>query len=365
MCADAPDNSGINRAAEANASLSQESLAFYKQIYAEQAPAREAAAGIAMEVANQQLASSKQNDAISKDYWDYQKNTYRPLEEGIVADANNYDTSARREAKAAGAVADVGMQAEMARQAQTRNQQRMGVNPSSGNALAMQSQMGLGEAAAKAGAANKARESVELQGYARKMDAANLGRNLASNQATSAGVALSAGNSAVNNAGTPLAQSNAATATMGQGFNTAIQANNSAGQLYGQAAQASSKDSGLMGALGGVAGQFAGSAAGSSWLVGLSDKNAKKDIKPVSDDAALKAVEKTPVSTWKYKKGEGDGGEHTGPMAQHVKKTMGEKAAPGGKAIDLITMNGTTMAGLAALSRKVDKLTKKLEGASA
>lgn len=365
MCADAPNTDGLNAAAEANAALSKDVLDFYKQSYAEQAPQRQAAAQISMDVANQQLEASRQNTAISNDYWNYQKDTFRPLEQGIVADAQAYDTTARRDAAASEAVSDVGMQAELARQSQTRQQQRMGVNPSSGKAMALQSQMGLSEAAAKAGAANTARDKVELQGYARKMDAANLGRGLASSQATSAGVALNAGNSAVSNAGTPLTQANQATATMGQGFSTAIQGNNSAGSLYGQAAQLGNQDSGLMGALGGVAGQFAGSSAGSSWLVGLSDETKKEDIKPVSDEQALAAVKDTPVSSWKYKDGQGDGAQHVGPMAQHVQKTMGNEAAPGGKMVDLISLNGVNMAATAALARKVDKLTKKVEGARA
>lgn len=369
MCADAPDTSGMNAAAKANAAISKEALDFYKQTYAEQAPQREAAAKIAMDVANQQLESSKQNTAISNDYWNYQKNTFRPLEEGIVADAQTYDTAARRESAASEAVADVGMQAEAARQAQTRQQQRMGVNPSSGKAVALQSQMGMAEALGKAGAANQARDKIELQGYARKMDAANLGRGLASSQATSAGVALNAGNSAVGNAGTPLTQANQATATMGQGFNTAIQGNNSAGQLYGQAAQLSSQDSGLMGALGGVAGQFAGSEAGSGMiktgLMALSDETKKEAVKPVGDEQALAAVKDTPVSSWNYKDGQGDGGAHVGPMAQHVQKNMGDKVAPGGKMVDLISLNGVNMAATAALARKVDKLAKKVEGARA
>ncbi len=359
MCADSPDYSGMNRAAEANAALSKEALDFYKQVYAEQAPQRNASAKIAMDVANQQLASSRLNDTISQDYWNYQKDTFRPLEQGIVEAAQEYDTPARREAAAAEAVADVGMQAELARQAQTRQQQRMGVNPASGKALALQSQIGIAEAAAKAGAANSARDKVELQGYARKMDAANLGRGLASSQATSAGVALNAGNSAVGNAGAPLTQSNQAVQTAGQGFNTAIQANNSAGQLYGQVAQMESQaNSGLMGDLATI-----GMSAAKLW--GTSDKNKKKDIKPVSDEAALEAVKATPVSSWQYKDGAGDGGSHVGPMAQHVQKNMGEQAAPGGKMVDLISLNGVNMAATAALARKVDKLAKKVEGAKA
>lgn len=357
-CSDAPDTSGQNAAALANAELSKESLAWYKEIYAEQAPARAAAAELATKVANQQLASSQQNDAISKDYYDYQKGTFRPLEEGIVADAKAYDTPERREAEAGTAVADVGMQAQLAREQNTRAQQRMGVNPNSGAATAMANTMSLGEAAAKAGAANTARKNVETIGAARKMDAASLGRNLASNSATSASVALNAGNSAVNNAGVPVSQAQSAAGMVGQGFQTAISGNSSAGQLYGQAAQTQANASG------GLFGDLAtiGMSAAKLWP---SDKKTKKNIKPMSDEEALEAVENTPVSTWKYKKGEGDGGEHTGPMAQHVKKTMGEEAAPRGKALDPITMNGVTMAGMAALSRKVDKLSKKLEGATA
>lgn len=368
MCKDSPaPDPNIGAAAQANAAIAKDALDFYKQVYAEQAPMRERASETALQVADAQLASMQQNAALSKEYSDYQKETFRPLEEKLVAEAQAYDTPERREAEAGTAIADVGMQAELARQAQTRQQQRMGVNPNSGAATSMQSQLSLQEAAAKAGAGNTARKNVETVGRAMKMDAASLGRNLASNQATSASVALNAGNSATGNAAAPLQQSSSSAQLMGQGFGTAIQGNQSAGSLYAQGQQVAnqSNDSGVWGALGGVAGQFAGSSAGSAWLVGLSDKNAKKDVEPVTDEEALEAVEKTPVSKWSYKDGRGDGGEHVGPMAQHVRQTMGEKAAPGGKQIDLITMNGVTMASVAALSRKVDKLTKAVEGARA
>ena len=94
-------------------------------------------------------------------------------------------------------------------------------------------------------------------------------------------------------------------------------------------------------------------------------RHAQPDIATANDEQALAAIEKTPVSEWTYKDGRGDGGTHTGPMAQEVNKNMGEQAAPGGKKLDLITMNGVTMAGMAALSRKVDKLSKRIEGAAA
>lgn len=359
MCAESPDYTGMNKAAEANAEIAKEALAWYKQAYQEQAPLREAAAAKANAVSDAQLASMQQNDAISKDYWNYQQSTFRPMERAIVDAAQTYDTEARRDQKAGEAIADVQQQIDAAQGQQMRQLARMGVNPNDGKFAAMSNQMSMAGALGKAQAANKAREGVELQGYARKMDAANLGRNLASNQATSAGVALNAGNSAANTGGMALSQAQNATNQVGQGFNTAIQGNNSAGNIYGQVAQMESKDSGIMGALGGVAGQFAGSKAGSTMIAGfLSDKNAKKNVKPISDEQALQAVEKTPVSEWTYKDGEGDGGAHIGPMAQHVRATMGEQAAPGGKQIDPITMNGINMAAIAALSRKVDKLAK-------
>jgi Chaperone of endosialidase len=365
-CADAPDMSGVNTAAQANAEIGKETLAFYKQVYAEQAPERAKAAAINDKVANAQLASMEQNTAISKDYYDYQTGTFRPMEKSIVADAENYDTQERRNEKAAQAVADVGIQSEVARKANVRQMQRMGVNPNSGKMLALGNQMALGEVMAKAGAANKAREAVETQGFARKMDAASLGRGLASNQATSAGVALNAGNSSTQNAAMTMQQANQAAATMGQGFSQATAANNSSGQLYATAAQAAGQDNGVMGAVGAVAGGWAGSASGSKTISDwISDENKKTNIKPKTDQEALEAVEKTPVSEWTYKDGEGDGGTHIGPMAQDVQKNMGDGVAPDGKRIDPITMNGVTMASVAALSRKVDKLSKQIKEAKA
>ena len=356
MCKDAPDNSGINAAAAANADIAKEALAWYKQQYAESAPQRELAAKTANDVAQQQLATSKQNDAISNDYWNYQKSTFRPLEAKVVADAQNYDTTARREQAASKAMADMESQFGNEQAQQQRAMTRMGVNPASGKFALMGNQMAMAQAAAKAGAASKARDNLELQGYARKMDAANMGRGLASSQATSAGVALNAGNSAVNSAGVPLTQANNAMATMGQGFGTAIQGNSSAGNLYGQAAQAGKND-GMLGDLATI-----GMSAAKLWP---SDRAKKKNIKPVSDEQALAAIKDTPVSKWDYKSGAGDGGTHIGPMAQDANRTMGEKAAPGGKQIDLVTMNGMNMAATAALARKVDKLATMVKGAKA
>ena len=44
---------------------------------------------------------------------------------------------------------------------------------------------------------------------------------------------------------------------------------------------------------------------------------------------------------------------------------MGETAAPGGKQIDLISMNGISMAAIAALDKKVGRLTQQIKQAKA
>jgi len=243
--------------------LDSEALDFYKQQYADQKPLQEAQAKTAAEVSAAQLASMKQNDAIAKDYYDYQTGTFRPMEKSIVADAQNYDTAARRNEKAAGAIADVGMQLGMAKQAQSRSLQRMGVNPGSAKFVGMGNEMAMAEAAAKAGAAAGARDKVETQSFARKMDAASLGRNLPSSQATSAGVALTAGNNAVTNATTPINTINGMTQTMGQGYSAASTGMTSAHDMLNranmnQATVWGNAASGMASAAGSMAGTYFG-----------------------------------------------------------------------------------------------------------
>lgn len=362
QCADAPDQTGINAAALANSQLSKESLDWYKQIYAESAPDRAKAAATNERVSNAQLAALDSNTALSNDYANYQKNTFRPLEQGIVAGAQAYDTEERRAAESGKAMADVTQGFTAAKDQNMRSMARMGVNPSAGRSVAMGNQMAIAQASAQAQAAAGARQSVETQGYARKMDAANLGRGLASNQATSAGIALNAGNSAVGNAGQTLAQGNQAAQQMGQGWGTAINANNSAGQLYGKSAELASQDSGLMG----VVGQLGGAA-----ISKYSDETLKTDITTADPEQALAEINSTPVKEFKYDpaklaargipEAEVDAGKSTGPMAQDVNANMGEDAAPGSEKINLVTLNGKAFLAIQALDKRVNKLSKLIE----
>lgn len=357
---DGPDNSGINAAAKANAELAKQAFNWYKDEYERTRPQREQSQALANEVAEAQLASAKQQDLISQDYWKYQKDTFRPLEQGIVDAAENYDTPGRRQAEADAAVADVNMQVAAQRAAGARELARAGVSPESGKSLAIMEAGNIGAAKAAAGASSQARRNVELQGYARKMDAANLGRGLASSQATSAQVATQTGNAAVGNSTQANATGMSGAGLMGQGFNTAIQGNQSAGSLYNMAAnntlQARGQDL-----------EFLSSAMGSAATAFTSDVNVKDNTGKIMEPAkALGAIVDTPVhEDWTYspeKGGPDDGGQpHTGPMAQDVKRTMGEKAAPNGKKIDLVTMNGILLAGIQGLNEKVEQLAAEVK----
>lgn len=202
-------------AAEDERALAREQLDYYKGRDAQSAALQAQANAIAGRVANSQIALMDQQRQISGEYHTRNKTVFWPLEDTIVKDANEFDTPERREAEAAKSVADVGVQIDGERQAMVRNQQRMGVNPSSGNALAVGNQMSLAAASAKGAAATGARDRIETQGFARKIDAASLGRGLASAQATAASTATQAGDGAVRAAYAPVTANAEATKLMG------------------------------------------------------------------------------------------------------------------------------------------------------
>ena len=130
-------------------------------------------------VANQQIAAQKQQMDQGQDYYKYQTETFRPLEQGLVADANRFATvdyreNLARDAAAASAKA-FGLTSDMASRAAAAR----GINPNSGAAMALQNQNALGLAASRANAMTGSRFQAEQMGYARKLDAAGLGRSLA------------------------------------------------------------------------------------------------------------------------------------------------------------------------------------------
>lgn len=350
----------IGQAAQMSADTANRALEWYMQQYEDSAPAREAANSAALEASQLQAEQMRLQNKASTSAQDFYDTTFKPLEQKIVADAQAYDTPERREAEAGRAMASVGTQFAQQRDQMQRQASALGVgDPSSGASVARAGTLGAMEAASRAAAGNSAIQNVETVGRAMKADAANLGRNIASGQATQAGLALSAGTQSAQTAGMPVTQGNQSAATYGTGFGTAINGYGQAGsimnQQYGTQVKASD-DSGIWGALGKL-----GGAAIERW----SDVNQKENIEPMDDDEALEAVSQTPVSKWNYKPGtpgaEEEGTEQqVGPMAQDVAKNMGKGVAPGGKKLNLIAMNGVLMGAVKALDRKVDQLAASL-----
>ena len=371
MCSDAPDTSGMNAAAQANAEVAKEALDFYKGIYASDIrPAQEKQQRLADQLVGDYLDTSRQQKDFANEQNAYYKETFQPVERKMVSDAMEYDSDANINRVSGEAAANVNQQFSNVRGQSARLAGRYGLTSTafSGPQGSAERAQALGAAGAATGAATATRDKgialrAGVSNFARNMP--NTASNFYAGSNASSGAAFGTGQTAMSSIG-----QNAA--VVGQGFNTAISGNNSAGGLYGQVAQIEGRDSGVFGALGGIAGQFAGSQAGSSMIASglkalpfLSDVNAKTDIRPITDAEALAAVKATPISRWSYKGGLGDSARHIGPMAQDVNRTMGEDAAPGGTSLDPITMNGINMDATAALARKVERLEQALEGTRA
>lgn len=366
MCSDAPDTSGMNEAAARSAQLSEKAFEWFKGEYERTAPVRAAAERRANQVSDAQLAGMNTATRMAEEADARNKSVFQPLENKLVADAQGFDTSGRRADAASRAAADVEASFGASQQGLNRALMRSGAMPGADASAALMQDAALAKAKARAGATSGAVQNVEQQGYARMMDAASLGRNLPGTQATQQQIATQSGNSSSANAQQALQAQMSGAGLMQSGFNTALQGQGQAGQLYGQAAQMSAQggNDGLMGALGGVAGSFAGSKAGSTLLAGwMSDKNKKKDRRPTDEDQALAEINATPVEDWQYdpaKGGPDDGVTHTGPMAQQVLATMGPQAAPGGKVIDPVTMNGKVMAAMQSLTKRLERIEKEV-----
>lgn len=362
MCQDAPDTSGINKAAADSAALSRESLDWYKNEYAKTAPQREAAAALDAKVGDAQYRGMEFATKQAQELDDRNKTVFRPLEDKIVSDAANFDTEGKREQLAGQAITDVNTGFAGARGQQVRSDARYGVTPGSGRAEAMGNQLTMAQALASAGAATKARRDATAEGYARKMDAVGLGKGVIGSQATMQQIAQSGGAQAVAAAGSGANVSQSGAGLMQAGFGSAQNGLSAAGGLYGQASKIDqSANDGTMAGIGQLAGL-----ATKLYLAPTSDENVKSGTgKPIDTAKALKGIVDTPVDDgWKYdpaKGGPSDGGQpHDGPMAQQVRKHMGDKAAPGGKVLDIVTMTGHMLAGMQELSKRIKKIEKKV-----
>lgn len=355
MCSDAPDNSGVNNAAEASAQLGRDAFDWFKTEYANTAGQRKETQDLANSVSEKQLASMQYALDQAKDAENYNKTTFRPLEQRLVSEAQNYDTAERRNQESAAAVSDVNRQVAAQRLATQQDLARSGVSPESGKSQALNAAMDVEAAKAAAGASYTARKGVEQQGYARMADAASLGRNLPSQQATQQSLGVQAGSGAVQSSGAANSAGMSGAALMQTGFNTGLNAQQTSGNLFGQAAQLSGGGSNL----GGI-GQLLGGAA-SMYSSIKSSKKVKTDKRAVSMSDALDGVKDLDVEAWRYKEGEGDGGEHIGPYAEDVQREFGDGVAPGGQEIRVQPMGAIADEATQQLAAQLARVHQKLE----
>jgi hypothetical protein len=252
----APDYSGMEN-------VGREQLAFAQRQYNETMP-------LARQIASQQMAAQEQQMQQAQDYYDYQISTFRPLEQGIVEQAQTFNTDAYRQQQAQQASAAAARAFSTARDSSARAGAARGINPNSGAARGADNSMILQEAAMRAGGMTGARQQAEQLGYARQLDAAGLGRGLAGASTAAYGSAVGAGSAGLSSQMAPGAQYMQGLGAAGQTYGqmAGMQAN-----LYGQSMQAR----------GAAIGSAVGLGAG-IWSTKTSDRRLKRNIKLVDKD---------------------------------------------------------------------------------
>lgn len=195
--APAPDKN-IGIAQDKMANISQEYLDNWK---AEVWPTMKAQAEKQDIRADEQFAldkemQAKQIAAADKAMAEY--NRAAPIREAIYNEAENYDTAANRERLTSEAIGDTKQAFGIQAQDQERKMQSYGINPTSGQFTGMRNANSVLQAATEASAATRARNAAEQLGWAKKMDAIGVSQGQFGNQATSTGLALTAGAQALN-----------------------------------------------------------------------------------------------------------------------------------------------------------------------
>jgi hypothetical protein len=259
-------------------------------------------------------------------------NTFRPLQDRFIADAQTWDSQARQDQQAGAAVADVNIAARGQREAMGREAAAMGIDPRSGRFAQARGRMATDTSLASAGAANLSRRQVRMEGDGRRAQAINLGAGFAVNPGTSMGLSNGAGQA---------------------GGSAAMQGYGQMGSLLNQDYQNrmqewNASNQSMMGMFGGLGA-----------LVGLmpSSKDIKHDKAPSTGN--LQALEKMPIEEWTYNDGAGDGGRHVGPYAEDFKAATGKGD---GKSIPVQDMIGVTMGAVKELGAEVKALAAMVGG---
>ena len=298
-----PDYSGME-------ALGREQLQFARDQYADIKP-------LAQQIAAQQMAAQQQQMTQAQDYYNYQKDTFRPVEQGLVRDAERFSTEGFREQQARDAAAATGRAFGVAQDASARAAASRGVNPNSGAGMALQSQNMLGLTAQRANAMTGARNQAEQMGFARRLDVTGLGRGLAGASTAAYGGATAAGSAGLNTSMAPGSQQMQGFAQAGQTMGTVL---NSQTSVYNTAQSQADPFASIIGmGLGAYAGGF-GSAAGRA---AGSDIRLKQNIERVGFDERTQL----PIYEFEYKANPGE--RFRGVMAHEAEVNFPEAVTIG------------------------------------
>lgn len=261
----------IGQAAMKQAELADEALNWYQNIYYPEQAARLAEQDeLSNEYIRAALAEQARQSQISNEYYARMKDVFYPIEDKLVAESMNAGDAADQERYASRALADTQMSFNRQRNTAERQMLGMGINPNSGVYQNLWAASAPDRALVEVAAQNTARNAAEQLGWAKRMDAAALGRGLPSQQASAAQMALGAGSSALG-AGQASFQNFGSTGAgmmgaYGQSGNMWGQAGSTALQGYNQRLQAwqqkqQSKSSAL-GSIGSAVGMIGGALVG-------------------------------------------------------------------------------------------------------
>lgn len=176
--------------------------------------------------ANSSAAAADKQAAIAQDQWDTYKAQYLPVNAQLTGLATAAGSPAQIAQEGAIADANATQQIGLASAAKDRALLRIGVNPNSGNALALATENANNEALLKTGAVNTARKTTQDTAFAKTLDTVNAGNRVASNATTglsSATAGLSAASNAQANVASNAANTNAQIGGMMGGLGNAVE----------------------------------------------------------------------------------------------------------------------------------------------
>lgn len=192
-----PDYSSLSesseKAAELSYKISQEQLAWSKEMWSEQKETVNTVLDTQMEQMGEQWQIAKDDRARYEEM-------YLPMEEQYLQKAQDWDSDERRGEEVAKAQTEVGTQFDAARQNALQRLESYGIDPSQTRSQALDLGVRMEQAKATAGAANNARTQIEKEGMGMMGESINVGRGMASQGLNYAASSQNAGNSAGNTA---------------------------------------------------------------------------------------------------------------------------------------------------------------------